>query len=75
MSDDMRVVRVRIAASDVVLLGGLLAGEDHLASIQAERQEGERVTVSIVTTSSRAAELDAWLGDLASAIALERVPA
>jgi hypothetical protein len=65
--------RVRLAQRDVVLLGGLLHGEDHFASIHGEpgaSSEG-RVIVSIVTTCSRERELDAWLDELRETLELE----
>lgn len=67
--------RVRLARADVQVLGGVLAGDDHLASIHGEPsdEEGGRVTVSILTTSARAAELDAWLDELAAPLGLERL--
>ncbi len=66
--------RVRLAERDVVLLGGLLHGEDHLASIHGEdAARGGRVTVSIVTTSAREHELDVWLADIAETVELERL--
>ncbi len=65
--------RVRLAQRDVVLLGGLLHGEDHFASIHGEREDArdERVIVSVVTTCSRARELDEWLTELQGALDLE----
>ena len=65
--------RVRLAQGDVVLLGALLHGEDHFASIHGERgePEDERVIVSVVTTCSRAGELDAWLAELSETLDLE----
>lgn len=65
--------RVRLAQRDVVLLGGLLHGEDHFASIHGEpgENEEERVTVSVVTTCSRARELDEWLAELRGTLDLE----
>jgi hypothetical protein len=68
------VRRVRLAEQDVVLLGAILHGEDHLASIHGEPvREGARVIVSVMTTRARAGELDAWLGDLARELGLELV--
>lgn len=68
--------RVRLAKGNVYVLGGILAGEDHLASIHGEPlgDPDARVTVSVVTTEARAAELDAWLDDLTEPLALERLP-
>jgi hypothetical protein len=65
--------RVRLAQRDVVLLGGLLHGEDHFASIHGEREDArdERVIVSVVTTCSRARELDEWLEELRGTLDLE----
>ena len=65
--------RVRLAQGDVVLLGGLLHGEDHFASIHGEpgEPEDERVVVSVITTCSRAGELDAWLAELSETLDLE----
>lgn len=68
--------RVCIAQGDVVALGGMLHGEDHLASIHGEPGRADqcgRVVVSILTTSSRALELDAWLADVRSSLDLELV--
>lgn len=67
------VRRVRLAEPDVVLLGGILHGEDHFASIHGEpgAPVDRRVVVSVVTTCSRARELDAWLVELAAALDLE----
>lgn len=67
------VRRVRLAERDVVVLGGILHGEDHLASIHGEpRGSGStRVIVSVLTTASRAGELDAWLAELAAPLGLE----
>lgn len=69
--------RVRLAKPDVYVLGGILCGEDHLASIHGEPSTPDasgRVVVTVLTTSSRAAELDAWLDELAGALDLERLP-
>ncbi|MCB9593314.1 MAG: hypothetical protein H6719_11340 [Sandaracinaceae bacterium] len=68
--------RLRLAKADVYVLGGILCGEDHLASIHGEAAAADadgRVTVSVVTTRARAAELDAWLEDLEGTLALELV--
>jgi hypothetical protein len=73
-SDGMVRRRVRLAERDVVLLGAILNGEDHLASLHAEGRcvdrEG-RVEVEVQTTDSRAAELDTWLAELTEPLALE----
>lgn len=67
------VRRVRLAESDVFVLGAILSGEDHLASIHGEPggAGARRVTVAVLTTSARAHELDAWLAELAGPLALE----
>ncbi len=70
----LAVRRVRLAEKDVVVLGGILHGEDHFASIHGEPSPDEgpgRVVVAIVTTEARAAELDAWLAELSDALPLE----
>ena len=70
--DGLVVRRVRLAEADVVVLGGILAGADHLASIHGEPERaGGRVIVSVLTTAARADELDAWLADAASSLELE----
>lgn len=64
--------RVRLAERDVVLLGGLLHGEDHLGSIHGEEGAADgRITVSVLTTSARERELDAWLAEVAETVELE----
>jgi hypothetical protein len=74
------VVRhVRLAKGDVAVLGALLSGEDHLASIHGEPDalvegDGAPVVVAVLTTEARAAELDDWLDALAAELGLERVP-
>jgi hypothetical protein len=62
--------RLRIADEDVVRLGGILLGEDGLASLHGD---GEGVIV-IVTTTDRAAELDDWLTDIGREIPLQPAP-
>ncbi len=73
MGEGLAVRRVRLAERDVVLLGAILHGEDHFASIHGEpgpAAEG-RVTVSVLTTAARAGELDAWLTELGATLGLE----
>jgi hypothetical protein len=60
---------VQVVPRDLVLVGGILAGEDGLASIH-ELAEG----VVVVTTEARADELDAALADLEAAGLLRVVP-
>lgn len=69
--------RVRLAERDVVLLGGILHGEDHLASIHGEGPPDaeRRVIVSVLTTAARAEELRAWLTELQGALDLELIAA
>lgn len=74
MGEGIVVRRVRLAQGDVVLLGAILLGEDHLASLQGERMppDGEgKVAVAVLTTGSRALELEAWLAELAEPLGLE----
>ncbi|GAB5542004.1 MAG: hypothetical protein RLO52_23255 [Sandaracinaceae bacterium] len=69
--------RLRIAKGDVYVLGGILSGEDHLASLHGERGRADasgRVIVSVVTTTARARELDAWLADLRASLPFELLP-
>ena len=66
--------RLRLDRRSVYVLGGILAGEDHLASIHGEAGDGARVTVALVTTEARAAELDAWIDELAEELGIERLP-
>lgn len=76
LGEGLVVRRVRLARRSVYVLGGILAGEDHLASIHGEPPDTDSdgwVTVSLVTTEARAAELDAWLDDLTEELALERL--
>jgi acyl dehydratase len=64
--------RVRLDKRDVYVLGGILGGEDHLASIHGEPDASEgRVTITVLTTDARAAVLDAWLDELRSELDLE----
>ncbi|MBX3274501.1 MAG: hypothetical protein KF729_29820 [Sandaracinaceae bacterium] len=75
IGEGLALRRVRLAREDVYVLGGILAGEDHLASIHGEGACADgRVVVAIVTASARAAELDAWLDELAGPLGLERDP-
>jgi hypothetical protein len=74
--DELVVRRVRLSEADVVLFGAILNGEDHLASIQGERARADaegRVVVAVLTTGSRAHELDAWLDELGPVLGLERL--
>lgn len=73
----MIVRRVRVAERDVVVLGGILHGEDNFASIHGEPgtpDSDQRVVVSILTTEARARELDAWLEELREGMGLEILP-
>lgn len=64
--------RVRLEKRDVYVLGGILGGEDHLASIHGEPDASEgRVTVTVMTTEARATELDGWLEELRDELSLE----
>ena len=54
------MVRLRLASRDAVLVRGLLAGFDHLASPHSD----ESGVLALVTTTAREAELRAWLGEL-----------
>ena len=65
--------RLRLRREDVYVLGGILAGVDHLASIHGEpsAEEGGRVVVAVITTDERAAELDEWLQELGEELGLE----
>lgn len=66
--------RVRLDKRDVYVLGGILGGEDHLASIHGELDASEgRVTITVMTTDARAAELDGWLEDLRDELSLELI--
>lgn len=74
------VRRVRLAEPDVVLLGAILNGEDHFASVHGEpvaidpaASHPGRVVVSVLTTEARARELDAWLEELEGVLGLERI--
>lgn len=74
MGEGLVVRRVRIAARDVVLLGGLLLGEDHLASIHGESDAPDsegRVVVAVLTTVACADSLDAVLDELRASLSLE----
>lgn len=70
LGEGLVVRTLRLAPPDVVRLGGILLGHDHLASIHGGRDERE---VVLVTTEDRARELDAVLDELAAEIALVRV--
>ena len=74
LGEGLTLRRVRLAPEDVYVLGGILAGEDHLASIHGEGACADgRVVIAIVTACARAAELDAWLDELTGPLALERL--
>jgi hypothetical protein len=62
--------RLRIAGADVRLLGAILAGFDHLASIH-DTPDGLTL---LVTTPGMLAELDELLADLRDRIAFEVLP-
>ena len=66
---------VRVRREDVVLLGGILCGDDNLVAIHGEqRGSGDHVIVRLVTTDSRLHELDEWLALLAETIELAPAP-
>lgn len=60
LGDGLVVVCVRVARGDAVLVRGLLAGFDHLASPHAD----ESGLLALVTTDACAGELRAWLDEL-----------
>lgn len=66
----MSARRLRIAPNDVVRLGALLAGYDHLVSIH-DAPDGSTL---LVTTPDRADELDAILAGLRAQVPFEVLP-
>lgn len=70
LGEGLVVRRLRMKPEDVVRLRGILAGYDGLASPHGDRSG---VTV-LVTTTDRAAELDAWLEDVGRELELELLP-
>lgn len=74
VGEGLVVRRVRLSERDVVVLGGILHGEDHFASIHGEHgpvDEHGRVIVSVLTTAALAGALDACLAEVAESLALE----
>ncbi|MFK7985484.1 MAG: tRNA (N6-threonylcarbamoyladenosine(37)-N6)-methyltransferase TrmO [Sandaracinaceae bacterium] len=69
------VFSLRLLASDVYVLGGILAGQDHFASVHGAGPPDEegRVPISVLTTEDRAEELDGWLDALTDELGLERL--
>lgn len=70
LGEGLVVRRLRMARPDVVVLRGVLAGYDGLASAHGD---DSGVTL-LIAPSDRAPALDALLASLESEIAFERVP-
>lgn len=70
LGEGLVVVRLRPAPGEAVLVRGLLAGFDHLASPHAD----ESGVLALVTTTSLEAELRAYLDDLKNEITIELLP-
>lgn len=60
LGEGLVVVRLRLGSRDAVLVRGLLAGFDHLASPHSD----ESGVLALVTTAAREAELRSWLDEL-----------
>lgn len=71
LGEGLSLVRVRVAPSDVVVLRGILAGYDGLASAHGDDAE----IVALVTPDAMLPALEALLADLAREIPMERLVA
>jgi hypothetical protein len=60
LGEGLVVVRLRVSPADAVLVRGMLAGHDHLASPHADSSD----VLALVTTTDREAELRGWVADL-----------
>jgi hypothetical protein len=69
LGDGLRVVSIRVRDEDVVLVRGILAGYDGIASVHGDASG----VVAIVATDTTYAELDAILAELPADVVLSRV--
>ncbi len=67
----LRLVQLRVAPRDVVVLRGILAGYDGIASAHGD----ESGVVALLATDGTIDELDAIVDDLARAFPIERLDA
>jgi hypothetical protein len=69
LGEGLRLVTLRVREGDVVLLRGILAGYDGIASVHGDASG----LVAIVATESTHAELEAILAELPDGLVTERV--
>jgi hypothetical protein len=68
LGEGLRLVSIRVRPQDVVLVRGILAGYDGIASVHGDDSEH----VAIVTTDSTYAQLDAIIAELPDGVVLAR---
>lgn len=69
LGDGLRLLTLRVKGQDVVLVRGILAGYDGIASVHGD----ESGLVAMVATDSTFAELEAIVAELPAGIVIERV--
>jgi hypothetical protein len=69
LGEGLRVVSIRVRDQDVVLVRGILAGYDGIASVHGDASG----VIAIVATETTYAELEAILGELPEGVVLSRV--
>lgn len=69
LGEGLRVVSLRVRAADVVLVRGIFAGFDGVASVHGD-QSG---VVALVATESTFAELEAIVAELPEGVVIERL--
>jgi hypothetical protein len=65
----LRLVQLRVAPSDVVVLRGILAGYDGVASVHGD----ETGVVALLATDGTIDEVNEIVSDLARSVAVERI--
>ena len=65
----LRLVRVKVASTDVVVLRGILAGHDGIASVHGD----ETGVIALLATDGTIDELDEIVLDLARSLSIERI--